>query len=712
MPDSKEGLHQQNTNNPATNPSTVRPQEAAIPLPCGRCLLDANLHKLRSPGHKPEDLGRILFPLLKFFIEHEGRSVTFDELWYGVWMPNKTPAPGPLAEGRKKTVDVNVARLREKLASQGCGAHIDSVRGAGFALIVDPPADEPGPTVASQSSISDSIKAESAKAASPSPPVPSSKRSNGTSAKRHATPIGSSFLRQGLASLVSQRWLILLLVSLLTVLVCSLALFSSWNKPVRIAAELTNFSDIQLRFYGQQDSGYSPLVGWSPYNLGITHEPDGTPALVLPEGFLSPRAPQWQGLVYPTKAVKISTSEGRAFTSYMISTPLPVRPTHWEETSGLTQVSMYLLPTNGSGQINIRTLDFSRVPSLAKCFEGSEHMVRFLTNQPINVELIGDKTIASWIPAEDSTIRISRLKDTFHNTTQTLQIAETSTDYSGRMTTQGSAQIVEDPMGFPIAEFAGSRMIFWNQDKDAVLDAFTKRVRVKGVVRSLNMISGANTTDFVVALVVIPRFSIRVAIDSATASDIELLNRVPEGRRATPFFGGRKGMTATAAFELIGKSEFADLHRAVLDNPLTTEERITQTKSQHDGRWLGKAYPPMPDLPAIFAYGQLNRLHFQSASGKLGSGANTRDVSLAELDISHFESSAKADEPLSLTVENEAEHDPYTRLSGYGNVTINHERIRSWSTGQLALLTSLVTSTLLPIVFWRKVLASLRKVLT
>jgi len=89
----------------------------------GPLLLDRVAHRLFvSDDCVP--LAPTEFRLIEFFIEHSGRAFSRQELLQHAW-------PRHVKAGRR-TVDVNVRRLRQALEPFGCDALIQTVRGYGY----------------------------------------------------------------------------------------------------------------------------------------------------------------------------------------------------------------------------------------------------------------------------------------------------------------------------------------------------------------------------------------------------------------------------------------------------------------------------------------------------------------------------------------------------------------------------------------------------
>jgi len=91
--------------------------------------LDINIHTHEVSCHgKPVELGRRLFDVLVFLARREGEVVTREDLLSEVW--------GYQVAGRTRTVDVHMHWLRKSLARTGCKGMIQTIRGAGYRMVL------------------------------------------------------------------------------------------------------------------------------------------------------------------------------------------------------------------------------------------------------------------------------------------------------------------------------------------------------------------------------------------------------------------------------------------------------------------------------------------------------------------------------------------------------------------------------------------------
>jgi len=98
-------------------------------LTVGPLRLNTETHRVYSESHQFE-LGHTEFKLLRFFMENPERVFSRSQLLDHVW------GSGTFIEER--TVDVHILRLRKNLKPAGADRMLETVRGAGYRLSVNP----------------------------------------------------------------------------------------------------------------------------------------------------------------------------------------------------------------------------------------------------------------------------------------------------------------------------------------------------------------------------------------------------------------------------------------------------------------------------------------------------------------------------------------------------------------------------------------------
>jgi DNA-binding response OmpR family regulator len=100
-------------------------------------VVDLNRSEIRRPGDRRVDLSERERELLRYLVQNSGRAISRDELLGNVWRVDPRGV-------ETRTVDMHVARLREKLGDDPARPRaILTVRGKGY-MFADPEASEPG----------------------------------------------------------------------------------------------------------------------------------------------------------------------------------------------------------------------------------------------------------------------------------------------------------------------------------------------------------------------------------------------------------------------------------------------------------------------------------------------------------------------------------------------------------------------------------------
>jgi two-component system phosphate regulon response regulator PhoB len=98
-------------------------------LNAGDLALEKDSHRVRI-GDREVVVTPTEYRLLEFFLSHVGKAYSRSELLKQVWGRN--------IGIDERAIDVNIRRLRQKLADQGSDALIQTVRGYGYRLSVTP----------------------------------------------------------------------------------------------------------------------------------------------------------------------------------------------------------------------------------------------------------------------------------------------------------------------------------------------------------------------------------------------------------------------------------------------------------------------------------------------------------------------------------------------------------------------------------------------
>jgi two-component system phosphate regulon response regulator PhoB len=105
------------------------PVAAGDALEAGPLRLDPTSHRVTVDG-QAVDLGPIEYRLLQYFMEHQERVYSREQLLDRVWGGN--------VYVEERTVDVQIRRLRKALEPYACDGFVQTVRGAGYRFSTRP----------------------------------------------------------------------------------------------------------------------------------------------------------------------------------------------------------------------------------------------------------------------------------------------------------------------------------------------------------------------------------------------------------------------------------------------------------------------------------------------------------------------------------------------------------------------------------------------
>ena len=97
--------------------------EPSEPIKVGEMLFDPESHRV-SICDEPVDIGPTEYRMLQFFLTHQERVYSRDQILDHVWGPN--------VYLDERTVDVHIRRLRKAISVAGHEKYVQTVRGAGY----------------------------------------------------------------------------------------------------------------------------------------------------------------------------------------------------------------------------------------------------------------------------------------------------------------------------------------------------------------------------------------------------------------------------------------------------------------------------------------------------------------------------------------------------------------------------------------------------
>lgn len=257
-------------------------------------------------------------------------------------------------------------------------------------------------------------------------------------------------------------------------------LYLTTSNPTEIRAELTQLGDIEFTYTGKQNDAISPLCGC------YSEQPRD----------------KWRGITFPARYLQINREGSKPLTGYMMTAAVPSNIS-WLSSIFQLQGSIYTfaLPVNEYFDprylLNDKFPETYRVLNIKK-YDSTDHFL-LISAQGLNVALLGDMPLGSWIPTEGSQVTIKYRKEGMHlNAPNVAIIEEKYKNTESNVKTLGVPNI-------PLGDFLGPNVIFWSEDKSAVIKA-------GGDILQFNQ-RLLESEKVIHAIVTQPSFSVRVGAD-------------------------------------------------------------------------------------------------------------------------------------------------------------------------------------------------------
>lgn len=374
----------------------------------------------------------------------------------------------------------------------------------------------------------------------------------------------------------------------------ALFLFASWAatyffaRPYRerFSGSLTKTNAVQLNFYGFQREDISPICG-----------------CMLPQA-------NWRGISFLARHAAIYRNTDAKKVVYWFVGPLPSTMSYRESLGFEADYYVVQIPSGV-------TFDASRLADKsASHYSVLQHKhlnptgSTFLYTKPdaqVQLQLLGDKPIGAWIPAEGSTTTISYSKSEFASNIPRTEITEKYTPHDGK-----------SYMELPVADFLGP-MAIWTTD-------LSSEVLYDDGVIDVEEANTDNQMETVVALVIQPLFSIRMVL-------AEIEPTIKDGK-PEQMIAGRKS-AGKIQLELLDSPIDSREYKAIFES--LRKNDITSIISQGT-TWIMR-YPPLPSTQGISVFGSLSSLRFEAATGTLMVGGRhvdvqaPSDIELRDIDI-------------------------------------------------------------------------------
>lgn len=408
-------------------------------------------------------------------------------------------------------------------------------------------------------------------------------------------------------------------------------LYLMTSVPTKIAGEISEFGDVELSYNSVQNAEISPLCGC----------------------YEKPEADHWRGVTFLARHLTLHRTGTHPKTAYFVTAAMP-DTIRWYASSFRLQGIAYTLEITNDGAFDPHLLLSSKFPSsyrvLSKKVLKREEAVLFVTGEKLNVDLLGDKPFASWIPVEDSRVSLKYQKDAYAKSKGTATIEEVYKNWSEETIKDSPTKADFSNTSYPIADFIGPNIVLWSDDETAVVASNHELSH-----QILSTASSSQRRKITAVLITKPPFSARVACMPYAEEHLQKYMQLMKSDIPQYAFAERgsgrveitiedpEGQNRKAGFDKIRQSLERDDTVYVSDIPIrggtfADQDDPNTTWSMPDNM-LGVQfrYPPLPPNKGFNIFGQVNNLKFSSAKGNLTVGTRPLEIATTyELELKNI----------------------------------------------------------------------------
>lgn len=429
--------------------------------------------------------------------------------------------------------------------------------------------------------------------------------------------------------------------------------FFNQTVPAEIRAKFSQLGDIKFSYDKYQVEAISPLCGC----------------------YRETPAELWRGITFAARYLRIERQGGAPSTQYIITAPEPTN-TFWTNSGFRIGATLYVINLPEAAQFDPRVLVHGELPEtyslmLKQQLPPQPFYLIFSQNQ-MNVAMLGDKPLGAWVPSEASDVTLKYEKKMSLAAPVEATLEE---DYKANTLSDEQLELQQVEMGLPLGDFLGPNVIFWWDTNTSSIVSPKEMIPV-----SILHEAGKKT---VIATVINPPFSVRVALNSASAGEVEAIFKYSKkyfdnGYTAySPRGEGRVLLTIKNPEDQV--ADFNEIYNRLKRNELTLAYNIpTDDASKYPTGAVDMQfrYPPIPPNNGFNIFGPIRDLKLQSSVGSVLIGSRQYDINApSELEMRNVES-LKVDGgviPVPLQVSRLTSSQPELQLQARSEIFVNHE---------------------------------------
>ena len=387
------------------------------------------------------------------------------------------------------------------------------------------------------------------------------------------------------------------------------------SKQAEIRAQLTGLGDIDFTYSAGQQEGISPLCGCYDEQ---------------------PRE-EWRGITFPARYIQIARKGPKPLTGYMMTAAEPAHTQWWSSMFEL-QGSIYVFAIPAEQDFDPRLLLTSTFPDSYRLLDSRKYdnarYFMLISTTDLNIALLGDKPLGSWIPADGSQVSIRYQMEGMHLNARNVAIIE-----EHYRNTEINVETATVPAGVPLGDFLGPHIVCWSEDKSAVLVARDDVLQLNQPLQKTEKVIWAILTE--------PSFSLRVAADPMERELVDTYVESLKEYNSSPKH--EEVQTSGVGHMVVGQLDDGTVTVSVIDSEKQSEEfevvysqmkendvvyRRVNVDARMDGQPYRKSwvmnfrYPPIPPNRGFNIFGPINSMTFSKALGSLALGTRNIDINV------------------------------------------------------------------------------------
>ncbi len=408
------------------------------------------------------------------------------------------------------------------------------------------------------------------------------------------------------------KWIWIFLVSFLISVLGSIwgYRFLTKSVPSDFSAKFSQVGNIEFSYGEKQSEKISPLCGCK--NVGEWEN--------------------WRGITFTARDIEIHRKGDLPVTGYLIFSPYP-QQTIFSPIDGFKmKTTYYLIEIDEYERFDPKFLISGKFPSnyklIRKGEDTDEGFVQIFSEGKLNISLLGNKPLGSWIGMEKSNISINYQSGQKATEPTSAIIKEKylkSTEKELNQVWNERGYYDQSRMAMPLGDFLGPNVVLWNEDETTTILASS------GVIDTPK--SKPIGKRFIKVVVVNPPFAVRIVTFAFGKDDTSDLANDPTEKKEKKFsFLGSQGRFDNGEVSIIINNpdkqakEFEQIYQSMKEKETTDSAFKTYNSNEIAGGIMTFRYPPIPPNNGFNIFGKINKLRISLALGNLLIGSRSYNI--------------------------------------------------------------------------------------